>query len=85
MPEAAMDLDCGLPFRQHDVGTSRQAFVMKSEPETHGMQCLAQPDLGPSILATYPGHHPGAGLLVHHIDHVLTALAARTWYVIRIA
>lgn len=82
MPEAAMHLDGDLPFRQHDVGTSRQALLMKPEPEANCMQCLAQPDLGPRILATYPGHHPGAGLLVHYIDHVLTALAARTWYVL---
>ncbi len=84
MPEAAMDLDGDPPFRQHDVRASRQALIMKPEPETVGMQCHAQPDLGPGVLTANPGHHLGAGLLVHYIDHVLTDLAARTWYVIPI-
>lgn len=67
VPETAVNLDGDLPFRQNDVGASRQAPVMEPEPETHGMQCLAQPDLGPRMLAVYPGHHPGPGLLVHDI------------------
>lgn len=81
VPETAMHLDGDLPFRQHDVGAPRQALVMKPEPKTHRMQGFTKPDLGPRVLSTYSGHHPGTGLLVHYIGHVMTALAARTWYV----
>lgn len=67
VPETAMNLDCNLKPWQNDVGASRKAPIMKPEPETHGMKCLAKPNFGRRVLATYPGHHPGSGLLVHDI------------------
>lgn len=80
VPKATMNLDGGLPFRQHNIRLPRKIPVMQAESEAPCMQRLAQLDLRLCVLSANPGHHAGTGLLVHYIGHVVTALVLRTWY-----
>jgi hypothetical protein len=42
------------------------------------VQGLPKHEFGSSVLSPYPGHHPGAGLLVHYVSHKRPGLPYRT-------
>jgi hypothetical protein len=70
MPEAAMHEDDSAILRQNQVWSTVNICRMEPEAETARMQRLPQDKLGLRVLAPDPGHHPGAGLLIHDICHV---------------
>ena len=56
MPEATMCEDDCVSGRKHQIGAPRQIPAMKTEPETEGMQTLAQQHLRLCVFATYAAH-----------------------------
>jgi hypothetical protein len=58
---------------------------VQAEPKAHRMQCLAQRDFRLSMPASDAGHHPRAGLFVHDVGQVRSALISETWYDLALA
>src|SRR4051794_28434835 len=61
MPEAAMDEDDGLEFREDDVGGAGEATRVQAETEAEAVEGPAQEQLGTGVLGMNAGHDAGAG------------------------
>lgn len=60
VPEAPVDEDDGLVFRQNDVGRTRQTAHVLSETEPHPMEHRTEPDFNRGVPTPYPAHDPAA-------------------------
>ncbi|BAK74858.1 hypothetical protein NH8B_0009 [Pseudogulbenkiania sp. NH8B] len=69
MPEAAMDEDHGLVFRENQIGLAGEVFDMQPVAESCCMKGFAENKLGLGVLAPDAGHHPAPGCLVYYVRH----------------
>jgi len=60
MPEAAVDEDDGVVFREHDVGAPGEILTVKTEAEAPGVEHLPDQDFRFRIAAPDTGHYPGS-------------------------
>jgi hypothetical protein len=67
VPETAMHEDSSSPARQYHVGLAGQTPVMKQISEAEGVKAMPHDQLGLSVLAPDPRHHPAAGSRVDYI------------------
>jgi hypothetical protein len=69
VPKTAVNEDCGVPARKHNIRPARQCGHMGSEPEAEGMERTPKSELGFGVLSLDTRHHPGAGRLINYICH----------------
>lgn len=69
MPEATVNEDNSLMFRQHDVGLARQFLSVKAKPEAQPMQQRANAPFGRCVLAANSAHVPGTALFAQSVAH----------------
>lgn len=72
MPKTAIDKNSNLPAGQDHIRLAGQALAAAREPETQGVQRLADLDLGLGVAATDASHHPAAGGWVDRVSHALS-------------
>jgi len=67
--EAAVDEDCELASRHHDVGFARQVISVQAVADTHLAQELAHHDFGLGVFVPYRSHIAAALLRRVDINH----------------
>ena len=60
MPEAAVDEDDGVVFREHDIGASGEILPVETEAEASGMKHFPDHDFRFGVAAPDAGHYPGS-------------------------
>jgi hypothetical protein len=78
VPEAAMNENDGLVFRENNVRLAGQLLVMEPVTKACFMKRPTDDHFGLCVLAAYAGHHPASGRGIDHIHDQATFFSADT-------